>query len=179
MGAGGTGKTTTAEVVAKHLNIVALKSASRTVYEREELTEELCAKLADEQKFELQFRIFAAKQEMDKTNYTFVADRTLLDHWAYCLLYCANFMPNKEFDKFEEGVRVHMLTQYTHLFYFPWGYWAPAADGVRSEVRAWQSAVDALIAGYIQRWRLPVKEAIQLDGREARARAIFNQIQSA
>ena len=177
MGAGGTGKTTTAKAVSEALGIPTIKSASRAVYEQDNLTEEKCMALDDVGKYELQFRIFGMKTELDLKTFAFVADRTLLDHWAYCLMYCGAFIPNNEYTQFEKDVRVHMRSTYTHLFYFPFGYWFPAeADGVRQDHYSWQSAIDAIILGYIHRWRLPVTEVNQTGGAEARGSSVLNAI---
>jgi len=177
MGAGGTGKTTTAKVVSETLNVPTIKSASRAVYEQDNLSEEKCMALDNVGKYELQFRIFGMKTELDKQTFAFVADRTLLDHWAYCLMYCGSFIPNDEYTQFEENVRVHMRSTYTHLFYFPFGYWFPEkGDGVRQDHYSWQSAIDAIILGYIHRWRLPVTEVKQNSGALARNEFVLNTI---
>lgn len=177
MGAGGTGKTTTATMVSKGLNVSAIASASRTIYNQDGLTEEKCMAMDDEAKYKLQFRIFDMKAALDQAAFAFVADRTLLDHWAYCLMYCGAYMPNENYIKFEEQIRVHMRSAYTHLFYFPFGYWFPEnSDGVRQDHYSWQSAIDAIILGYIQRWRLPVVEVPQINGEAARGDFVLNTV---
>lgn len=162
-GAGGTGKTTAAQAVVAALVIPFSKSASRIIYERQGMTEAKCIKLSDEKKYELQFDIFAEKINLDKGQFSFVADRTLLDHWAYCLMYCGAFIPNDRYAKLEVLVREHMQTAYSHIFYFPFGYWFEPGDGVRQDHHSWQSAIDAIILGYIQRWELPYYEVPQTD----------------
>jgi len=175
-GAGGTGKTTTAEHIQEALNIPFSKSASRIVYEARNLTEEKCYALSDKEKYELQFEIFNTKEILDKGQFAFVADRTLLDHWAYCLMYCGAFIPNDKYAEFEVRVREHMLTAYSHIFYFPFGYWFEKGDGVRQDHHSWQSAIDAIILGYIQRWDLPVMEVPQMEGRLGRYNAIMEDV---
>lgn len=178
-GAGGTGKTTTAKAVSEKMNAPLIKSASRAVYEERDLTEAKCLALPDEEKFLLQFDIFDKKIDLDLNTFGYVADRTLLDHWAYCLMYCSAFMDNLQFAKFEEKVRVHMLSTYSHIFYFPFGYWFPEkGDGVRQDSHAWQSAIDAIIVGYIQRWRLPVIEVPQVNGPEGRTDFVVRKVSS-
>jgi hypothetical protein len=169
MGAGGTGKTTTADSLADTFELVRLRSASRQVYEAENLTEDLVLEMSEESKWELQSRIFAKKIDMDDNTASFVADRTLLDHWAYCLMYCGADMSNEEFKKYETLVRKHMLSTYSILFYFAWGYWdVKNKDGVRSDKDAWQSAIDAIIVGYCVRWNLPVINLPQSSGEDYR-----------
>jgi len=175
VGAGGTGKTTTAKDVETLFKLPFNKSASRIVYEELDMTEEKCAKLPDEEKYKLQFKIFEKKIELDKA-FTYVSDRTLLDHWAYCLMYCGAFIPDSQYFEFEDMVRTHMKTTYSHIFYFPFGYWFAKGDGVRQDHQSWQSAIDAIIVGYIHRWQLNVHEVPQIHGSEHRAKYVINTI---
>ncbi len=166
-GAGGTGKTTSAVSLSNDLDLPMMKSASRIVYEERELTEALVLNMGPEDQIDLQTDIFHQKVVNDR-EYSFVADRTVLDHYAYCLAYCGGHMNNATFQRFEEETRQAMLSNYSHVFYFPWGYWNAAPDGVRSNVDAWQSQIDALITGYILRWNLPVIEVPQTLGETGR-----------
>ncbi len=176
-GAGGTGKTTTANAIVKATGLPFCKSASRVLYERLNMTEEKCLKLPDKDKLDLQFDIFATKINLEKNEYNFVSDRTLLDHWAYCLMYCGTFMPNDMFLAYEEIVRVHMLSGYSNIFYFPFGYWFEKGDGVRQDHYGWQSAIDAIIVGYLQRWDITFLEVPQTEGREERNSFVMREIQ--
>ena len=178
VGAGGTGKTTTAQTVEKALKVPFNKSASRIVYEELGLTEAKCAKLPDNEKYGLQFKIFDKKIELDKA-FTYISDRTLLDHWAYCLMYCEAFIPDEQYFEFEDKVRTHMRTIYSHIFYFPFGYWFEKGDGVRQDHQSWQSAIDAIIVGYIHRWHLNVFEVPQIHGKEFRAQYVINTVKGA
>lgn len=175
-GAGGTGKTTTAKWIAENLSIPFLPSASRVVYEEQSLTEDLVNTWDADKKWELQRNIFDKKIEQDDTTGSFVADRTLLDHWAYCLMYCALDLDKKTFSTMENTVRKHMLSTYTNILYFPWGYWEGESDGVRQDNPAWQSAIDAILVGYCIRWRLPVVEVPQTKGPEIRHEFIKNNL---
>jgi hypothetical protein len=176
MGAGGTGKTTDAKVISEKLGVAMMKSASRQAYEALDITEEDCAKMNDTDKWQLQGSIFGLKTTQDDNTYEFVADRTLLDHWAYCLMYCGAFLPNEMFTEYETTVRKHMKSSYTHMFYFPWGFWTGETDGVRQDHSAWQSAIDAIITGYCVRWNLPVVQVPQTAGIEARQEYIIKAI---
>jgi len=155
-GAGGTGKTTTAMFLAETFDMTIIPSASRAVYTELELNEDQVLALDAESRWSLQLKIFDKKIQLDDNTPSFVADRTLLDHWAYCLMYCAGSMENDMFKHYENLVRKHMLSSYTVLFHFPWGHWLPESDGVRSDKLAWQSSIDAVIGGYCFRWNLPV-----------------------
>lgn len=177
-GAGGTGKTTSAAAVAQAFGVSTLKSASRQAYEELNLTEAIVAKQNETEKWDLQKKIFMTKINNDDTTFEFVADRTLLDHWAYCLAYCSTFIPNDEYKRMEALVRNHMKATYSHIYYFPWGYWISEGDGVRQDQYAWQSQIDATILGYIIRWNLKVKEVPQTRGPEARNQFIVNDVRS-
>jgi hypothetical protein len=166
-GAGGTGKTTSADYIATEFGLEQPKSASRQVYEANGYTEAFVLSMSPEEKLDVQTKIFAQKVKNDQA-FSYVTDRTLLDHYAYCLAYCGGYMDNQIFSAYEEQTRQAMLSTYSHIFYFPWGYWEVADDGVRSSVDAWQSQIDALIVGYISRWQLPVTVVPQTDGEAAR-----------
>lgn len=169
MGAGGTGKTTDATALSEELGVPMIKSASRTALERLGVGEAEVLKMTDEEKWKLQLEIFNSKEELDDHTFEFIGDRTLLDHFVYCLMYCATFIPATDFFAFENNVRKHMKSTYTHMFYYPWGYWnVQTSDGVRQDAPGWQSAIDALIVGYIRRWNLPVIQVPQTQGKEFR-----------
>ena len=161
-GAGGTGKTSTAKWVSETSTVSLqmneplplIKSASRSVYEANDLTEEKVAAMSPEDQLKLQMAIFSQKIMLDQ-KFSYIADRTILDHFAYCLAYCSNHMSNELFMQFEEQVRSLMLSTYSHLYFFPWGYWQAEDDGVRSTKAAWQSQIDAILVGYVMRWNLP------------------------
>lgn len=176
-GAGGTGKTTTANFISEQLGLPQLKSASRKIYEEKNLSEEqLREEYSNYDKLDLQKNIFAAKVEADR-QYSYVADRTLLDHYAYCLAYCGGFMDDEQFTLFDETVQSAMLSSYSHIFYFPYGFWiAENSDGVRQDRCAWQSQIDALIVGHIHRWNIPVITVPQMRGEDERNEFVKNVI---
>jgi DNA polymerase III delta prime subunit len=172
-GAGGTGKTTTAGFVAKELGLPILKSASRSQYEVDDLTETKVQLMDDQKRAELQFKIFDRKIVNDR-GFSYVADRTILDHYSYCLAYCSQYMSNNHFLEVEEKVRTLMLSTYSHIFYFPWGYWVAKDDGVRQNSWAWQSQIDTIIVGYLNRWNIPVTVVPQEFGEDHRNEFILN-----
>lgn len=174
-GAGGTGKTTTAQFISEKLELPTFPSASRQVYIAESLSEDDVLKMTGEERWSLQQRIFQKKIELDQFN-QFVTDRTLLDHLAYCLAYCAPYMRNDEFHKTEAMTRSHMKGAYTHVFYFPWGVWQAPPDGVRQELQSWQSQIDAIILGYLARWDIPAFVVPQTQGADERNEWVLNRI---
>ena len=176
MGAGGTGKTTSAIMVAEALGLDRPESASREIYRENSLTETAVISLDPKEKLDLQLNIFDRKVTNDQ-KYSYVTDRTIADHYAYCLAYCGGFMPNSTFREYEESTRTLMLSSYSYIFYFPWGYWEADDDGVRSSVDAWQSQIDALLTGFIVRWGLPVVEVPQRRGEVGRSDFILDYIE--
>ncbi len=176
MGAGGTGKTTSAVFLAEALDLPQPKSASRMVYEDRCLTEAMVLDMDAEDQLILQTYIFEQKVLNDQ-EYSYVTDRTILDHYAYCLAYCGAHMGSDTFREYEEKTRQAMLSTYSHIFYFPWGYWHAADDGVRSASEAWQSQIDALMVGYIMRWDLPVIEVPQTLGEAYRNAFLISTIE--
>lgn len=173
LGAGGTGKTTTAETVAELLELPLLVSAARKVYNDGSLSEDLVADFDAEKRLELQTAIFDQKIQNDLA-YEYIVDRTALDHFAYCLVYCGKDLSNEQYLELEERTRLAMIGTYSHVFYFPFGYWTANADGVRSTSLAHQSQIDAIIVGYIQRWGLNVAEVPQTRGEDVRADFILS-----
>ena len=168
-GAGGTGKTTSALFIANEFGIPVSKSASRIIYEAKEISEEdVRTTYSNEQKWELQKEILNIKIENDR-GYTYVADRTVLDHYAYGLSYCSGFLNNDQFTWFDEIIHNLMLSTYSHIFYFPWGFWTPdKSDGIRQDRMSWQSQIDAIIVGYLHRWGIPAIIVPQMEGIEGR-----------
>ncbi len=160
-GSGGTGKTSTAAAVSSLLNLPQMKSASRLVYEQQDLNENKVFMMAPAEKWKLQYEIFTTKINNDDCTPSFVADRTLLDHWAYCLLYCSTTIKNDEYMHLEALVRKHMIATYSRIYYFPRGDWTGKDDGIRQTNLAWQEAIDSLIIGNIVKWKLPVVEVPQ------------------
>lgn len=175
VGAGGTGKTTTVnEIVRMGVDLPVLKSASRIVYEEEGLTEEIVGKMSLKDAWALQHRIFRKKKELDRRQ-RFLADRSILDHWAYCLLYCNKIMTDEEWRDLEDQVYCHMRDRYSHICYFPFNLFDPPQDGVRNARKAWQATVDAILMGYLKRWNLPYIR-VPFDTREKRAENLWKII---
>jgi predicted ATPase len=177
-GAGGTGKTTTAVAVADQLGVVRMGSAARAIYEKRSLTEATVLEMRPVEQWQLQKDIFYKKVEQDDLAENYVADRTILDHWAYCLLYCASHVEARDFRLMEKLVQKHMRFTYSHIFYFPTGYFEPESDGVRNDSKAWQGAIDGLIIGYLHKWKIPFTTADQTNGAVKRAEFVVGKIQT-
>lgn len=175
-GSGGSGKTTTLnEILRMGVRLPVLKSASRVVYEEEGLTEEIVGAMDLKDAWALQHRIFRKKKELDFSEKRFLADRSILDHWAYCLLYCNKTMEDEEWREMEDQVYCHMRDHYTHICYFPFNLFEPKQDGVRNARKAWQATVDAILTGYLKRWNLSYLR-VPYDTKEKRAADLWRLI---
>lgn len=166
-GAGGTGKTTSAKFISEEFELPLVKSASRTIYARKDLDEPTVNKMSPEKLLALQKDIFDLKVDQDR-QFSYVADRTILDHYAYCLAYCGAFMNEEQFTEFDELTQALMLSSYSHVFYFPWGYWKSKSDGVRHDSSGWQSQIDSIILGHLHRWNVYAVVVPQAEGEDVR-----------
>ncbi len=94
-GAGGTGKTTALNVLSslpQFRDHAVLKSASRTIFEQRGMSEHTEKHMTVEERWGFQGAIFNLKLYRDSEWRNFLADRTVLDHYAYCLVQAAGAM---------------------------------------------------------------------------------------
>jgi len=168
-GAGDTGKTTTAVLVADELGIPFLPSISRAVFADLGLTEADQVDMSDEDRWGLQCKILSAKRKQDSMHEPGVLDRTLLDHAAYCLYRCSGIISRDEYGRLIDEVGDNLRHHYDRVFYFPAGVYPPVDDGFRQGGLAYQTAIDCLIRGMLSRFDLPhvIVEPVLLDERVA------------
>ncbi len=154
-GAGGTGKTTLAELIQTQYlpDHPLLESASRSVFKAKGLTEEAEKAMTPAELWALQLEIFYTKIARDTCS-AFIADRTILDHWAYCLVQAHHGMTRKDARRWEEFTLKWMSEAYDHVVYCPiekfWNGEDPS--GIRSAHYPYQILVDAVIRSYLERW---------------------------
>lgn len=152
-GAGGTGKSAVLE--ALNLPIPVLPSVARSVYERRGIKESDQLTMNPIQLWDLQKDIFntrvAAEEKMDGS---FISDRTLVDHMAYCLIRANAGMPADEYKTYEDKM-LFSMSGYSLVVYFPFD---PKAykinDGFRQADVPYQVAVDIMIYGLLQKHRI-------------------------
>jgi hypothetical protein len=155
-GAGGTGKTTLAKLIQERYlaDHVLLPSASRTTFEVKGLTEELEKAMTPAALWDLQLEIFRAKMGLDADHEDFVADRSLLDHWAYCLVQARDGMTARQARDWEAVTKQWMGRTYDHVVYCPieefWNGEDPS--GIRSAHYPYQVLIDSVIRSYLERW---------------------------
>lgn len=145
-GAGGTGKTTTAKIVAERLGIPFLPSVSRGVFAQFGLTESSQNDMTPAQLLELQSAIFEAFREQESQYEQYVADRTLLDHLVYCLYRCNRAITHEKLSDMRFSVHDHMA-RLDVVVYTPLGCVRPEQDGFREFNEAYNYLIDAAIRG--------------------------------
>ena len=154
VGAGGTGKSGLASILAERLGIayVAAKSITRPILERKgydwssgTFVEEF---LAQE---ECQQEILAKTIELEKTAGGFVTDRTPVDLAAYAII-----MLHKKVSKVDDMVAAcyDHVKNYTHLIFCPWGQQPIERNEVRTLNPWFQFAVHGAMMALLKQWDL-------------------------
>lgn len=152
IGPGGTGKTTTMDLLQDLLFLERIPSVVRPILLRHHLDEESMSRLSSEDRWKIQNEMFEARMELELSlgsRHT-MTDRTLLDHAAYCFYYSANVIPDEIASRMLLDVR-KVLETYDKLFYFPLGLFIPPNDGVRKQQYAYQMTIDFIMRGILRR----------------------------
>jgi hypothetical protein len=153
IGAGGTGKST----LAAKLDIPFVPSVMRSVLAEHSVVEKSFDDIESTAQrktiWEIQKAGFDRKVQQDLSPHG-VFDRTLLDHYGYCLLHAAAAIPNSVAMSMEQLVRIN-LKHYDHIFYVPLPAWIPVPDGVRIDRLSHRYATDALFLGLLERTGVP------------------------
>lgn len=158
-------------IVARALGMELTPSASRTVFEARGLSEKKEERMTPEELWDLQWEIFDLKVRNDDRE-DFVADRTILDHYAYCLIQAGPAMTDVEAKLVEEKVWNHMLGEYDGIVYFEHGLIPPEKDGVRETRESYQTMIDLIIRGFLGKYLISYY-AVPMGTPEERARAIL------
>lgn len=160
-GTGGTGKTTTALLVAEALGLDLLPSVARDIYYKRGITEKDRPKISQTVAHEIQSEIFTAHMEqLEKFKHqSYVADRSLICRLAYALLN----------DTIIESPEVMFLCEATKhatlgvdlLVYFPTPHWEVKTDNFRLNSLRETVALDALTLGFLQSAQIPAMTAFR------------------
>ena len=159
-GTGGTGKTTTALMVAEALGLEILPSVARGVYEERGWTEAELPDKTPEERHSLQCAIFEAHlKQLDKfKDHSYVADRSLICRLAYSLLNDGPMIGNPDLAFMVEATR--LCSRNVDLtVYFPMPHWDIKDDHFRLNSLAASVALDALTVGLLQTYGIPAMTA--------------------
>lgn len=157
VGAGGTGKSTLARLLAKGLNLTYRHSISREVFQERGLIESDQLNMTLDQLLELQTAILRKKAHQDKYHgRDSVFDRTPVDHLAYLLFRSCSIVPNETAEELELLVDSWMK-DYDYVIFTPTYSWTFKAesDGFRQEGRAYRVLINSLIKGLLNHLNVP------------------------
>lgn len=156
-GAGGTGKTTTATLLAKRIHHGFLPSASRDVFKNMGFQRETDQdKLSSLERWILQRNIQIAHitQMSDSFDRPMITDRTQLDQHAYALQYCSSALSAEDL-KWLANLVDRALQFYKIIFYFPLHTFLSHDDGMRTSRLAERLTFDFILRGLLQYFEVP------------------------
>lgn len=160
IGAGATGKTTVGKVVSEKSGLPFVPSVSREVFKSRGLVEADQLNMTGFEKLDLQMAIFEAYRDRLKTFEAdqvgtkvcgMIADRTLLDHYCYMLYRCNEVMTKGIIDGVSKEVQAN-LAAFDLLVYCPVGFLDLMNDGFREVNRAYNTLLDAMMVGFLEKW---------------------------
>ena len=145
VGSFSTGKTTTAEILARRLDLPLLPEVAREVVE-------LGFKLDKDATPETETLIFLRQYNNELSTPEFVGDRSLIDVMAYAGWVLDNQTRTKEFYLWDECVQLaerRLRTSYSHVFYLPIEF-PIVLDGLRPDDPGFQKDIDERIRGLLR-----------------------------
>jgi len=149
-GAGGTGKTTTAKLMADLMGWDFVPSVSRRVFDCWGWTEADQINASRHDNWRLQRDIIQAKSAQDFDADRCVMDRTLIDHYVYSLYRSSEVITNEE-HKWLDGWLEEGMSRYRFVIFCPVGLFVPGEDGMRQPGEAYRHLIDAAIRGILDR----------------------------
>lgn len=151
IGAGGTGKTTTLDLL--NTSLPKIRSVMRETFQEFGWTELTLKGVDPSEVWRFQKTCFDKKIVQDQSFTEGIAERTLLDHLMYCYYYCCHQMDDNV-ARAMEALTLENMGKYDLLIYFPVGVFKPADDGLRQNGFAYQLLQDAIIRGLLNRMQL-------------------------
>jgi hypothetical protein len=167
-GTGGTGKTTTAKLVAEKLGHAdpvqsawkVSPSQARAVLQKWGITEAEQKALEPKDTLKLQMEIWQAKADFDEQasgekGVHYVCDRTPIDNWAYMLYRCGPAVTEEIYFRLTKRTAAAML-RYAAIYLFPLCTFPSSDDGVRDGAYGVRKTISILMdAGVEMMWQGP------------------------
>jgi hypothetical protein len=158
-GAGGTGKTTTAKLLAPKIGHTFLPSAARSVFAKmsPRFGEQDQDRLTPAQRWGLQQSIQIAHMEQMANHFgeKMLCDRTQIDQYVYALQYCSETL-NVVDIKWLHDLVERALQFYRIIFYFPLTDFPGHDDGMRTVQPARRLAFDCMLWGVLSNFQIQV-----------------------
>lgn len=151
-GAGGVGKTTLCNALSATLGWSYIPGVARTVYAELNVRGEDAQKsLTPKQTLAFQKIIIERKLQQDlNLPAQCLLDRTVIDHFAYILMWSIDVAERKDIDDLEKQT-VDGLAAYDRIFYVPLPRWRPPHDPARTDDEARKQTLDLTIRGFLNR----------------------------
>jgi len=149
-GSSGTGKTTLAKALVKHLgrDYQLVEEGVREWLAARGYESPRDLKGAEETR-QMQEDILAAKINTETFQENYVADRTTLDNIVYVLYWISRKAEEKWLNEYIGTALRHAVMAYDIVFFLPWGVFPIEEDGCRSVKPWYQFAIHSMLAGII------------------------------
>ena len=139
------------QLVAKKLNLSFHPSVNRAIFSKFSQTQISHETLAAEQRWQIQRASFMAKIQQDAGNLPGIYERSLLDHYMYCLIYCHQVIAASELREMQQVVN-NNLAGYDRLYFFPLYLWSSdvqGQDGFRDSKLANRYLQEHILHGFL------------------------------
>lgn len=174
IGTGGTGKTTVATLLASQISEPFVSGVLRPLMQKQDITCEKIQLMSDVDRWKFQKEAFDRKMRQDKDHVDGIFDRTLLCHFAYCILLCNNTIPEPMCKSMMILVQENLM-KYDIVYYFPLYDWGIENDSMRFNNFASRLAHNMILQGIIKELGL---NCIHISDKspEMRVRFILNEL---
>jgi len=150
IGTGATGKTTTLKLLEPRVKEAYVPGVMRQVLQELSVGSEGAQRdMSDELTWRLQKTGFDRKIEQDRNHKHGLFDRTLLDHFVYCMLWARSSIDDSTCKSMMILVKEN-LESYDRLFYFPICEWSAPLDPIRENSYASRIAWDFMARGLLE-----------------------------
>lgn len=152
IGAGGTGKTTTAHHLARLSGLPVIRSANRDAMAGLGISGEPALKDLDAAALlNVQKTLLNAQARRNADYAEGVFDRTALDNYAYMCMQCYRDLTEEDFHRWGVAVKASLMG-FGLLVLFPMGHHDPAPDAQRSDDTRSKWLMEYVVRGFLERW---------------------------